>query len=95
MELEIPYGQNDRCVVQIDAERVAGVVRSRPAVKTDEMAVLTKAFQQPVASQPLDKFLADADDLLVVVNADGRRGEALECMKHLFLAAQKRDPRTL
>jgi nickel-dependent lactate racemase len=68
MNIEIPYGQHGHLTVAVDDDRVLGQIHSNSTPTVDERAVLEGALREPIASPPLDRFLQDARDVLVLVN---------------------------
>ncbi len=68
MNIRIPYGQKDHLTVNLDDGRVLGQVHPNPTAAVDEKEVLERALREPIGSPPLDRFLRDARDVLVLVN---------------------------
>lgn len=71
MIVQLPYG-SDSTQVRVDDGNVLGVLEARPGEADDEASVVRQAVEHPIGSQPLPEFLADAKDVLVIVN-DGTR----------------------
>jgi nickel-dependent lactate racemase len=68
MNIEIPYGKQDRIAVTLDDDRVLGSVHSNPTAPVDGREVLERALNQPIGSPPLDQFLRGAEDVVILVN---------------------------
>jgi len=68
MDIKIPYGQKDHLTVNLEDARVLGQIHPNPTAPVDERAVLERALREPIGSPPLDRFLQDARDVLVLVN---------------------------
>jgi len=67
MLIEVPYGEG-KTKVEIDRARVAGIVESNDVLVGDEAETVRKAIKNPVNSRNLGDFLADARDVLFIVN---------------------------
>jgi nickel-dependent lactate racemase len=67
MEIKVPYGQG---WVQIDCpeECFAGVIFPNEVPLREELVVLEEALAHPIAAETLGAFLADAAEILFVVN---------------------------
>jgi nickel-dependent lactate racemase len=72
MKIEIPYGRDGHLGVVVDDDRVLGRIHPNPTAPADEQAVLERALREPIGSVPLDRFLQNARDVLILVN-DGTR----------------------
>jgi nickel-dependent lactate racemase len=71
MRLEIPYDR-DFMEVVINDEHFGGMVYPNEVEAKDESATLMEALNNPISSKSFDEFLADARDILFIVN-DGTR----------------------
>jgi len=67
MKIKIPYGK-EKVEVAVDNSRVLGVVEPNPVYIGDETEVIQKGIQNPVNSKGFDEFIADAKDILFIVN---------------------------
>jgi len=67
MKMKIPYGK-EKVEVEVDNSRVLGVIEPNPVYIGDETEVIQKGIQNPVNSKGFDEFIADAKDLLFIVN---------------------------
>jgi nickel-dependent lactate racemase len=68
VQVQVPYGQRDVLTVQLDGERVAGVVHPNTVTVGDEKQTLEEALNHPINSKSFDQFLEDARDVLLIVN---------------------------
>lgn len=67
MLVEVPYGKG-KTKVEIDGARVAGIVEGNEVLVGDEAETVRKAIENPINSRNLGDFLADARDVLFIVN---------------------------
>jgi len=67
MLVEVPYGKG-KTKVEIDGARVAGIMEGNDVLVSDETGTVRKAIENPINSRSLGDFLADARDVLVIVN---------------------------
>ena len=68
MILKIPYGKDDEIEVKLDDRRVAGTVTPNQVPIGDEAGTIRRALENPVGAKRFSEFVADAKDLLVIVN---------------------------
>lgn len=67
MRVEVPYGK-EKIQVEIDENRIAGVIEGNDVLVADETETVQKAIENPLNSKNLRQFLADAKDVLFIVN---------------------------
>lgn len=67
MLVEVPYGKG-KTKVEIDGARVAGIVEGNEVLVGDEAETIREAIGNPINSRNLGDFLADARDVLFIVN---------------------------
>ena len=67
MLVEIPYGK-ETISINIDEERVSGIVEANTVLVGDETETVQRAIQNPIGSMSLSEFLADVRDVLIIVN---------------------------
>ena len=67
MLVAVPYGKG-KMEVEIDQARVAGIIEANNVTLSDESETVRKAIENPVNSKSLSEFLADARDVLFIVN---------------------------
>ncbi len=67
MLVTVPYGKG-KIEVEIDQARVAGIIEANNVTLADEAETVRKAIENPVNSKNLSDFLADARDVLFIVN---------------------------
>lgn len=67
MLVTVPYGKG-KIEVEIDQARVAGIIEANDVPLADEAETVRKAIETPINSKSLSDFLADARDVLFIVN---------------------------
>ena len=67
MKIKIPYG-GEKIEVRIGGSRVARVVEPDVVSLGDETETIRRGIEQPINSRRFDEFIADAGDLLFIVN---------------------------
>jgi lactate racemase len=67
MLVTVPYGK-EKIEVEIDKARVAGIIEANSVPIADESKIVHKAIENPINSKKLSDFLADARDVLFIVN---------------------------
>ncbi len=72
MDIQVPYGKEERVHVSLPDENVLGVFHPNKVTQQNESAILLNAMENPVGSKSFSKFLSDAQDILFIVN-DGTR----------------------
>jgi nickel-dependent lactate racemase len=72
MELQVPYGKDEKLNVSLPENNVLSVVYPNEVKEQNETELLLKAVENPIHSKTLSEFLSDAKDVLFIVN-DGTR----------------------
>jgi nickel-dependent lactate racemase len=72
MNIQVPYGKDDKLSVSLPDEKVLSVVYPNKVEKQNETELLLKAIENPINSKSFNDFLSDAKDVLFIVN-DGTR----------------------
>jgi nickel-dependent lactate racemase len=67
MKIRIPYGK-EKVDVEIEESRIAGIIEPNVVSVGDETETIRKGIEQPINSRSFDEFIADARDLLFIVN---------------------------
>lgn len=67
MQIQVPYGK-EHIAVDIDEKNVSQIVHPNPVESGDEKTILQHALSHPVNSETFDQFIANAEDLLFIVN---------------------------
>jgi nickel-dependent lactate racemase len=67
VKIRIPYGK-EKVDVEIEKSRVAGIIEPNVVSVGDETETIRKGIEQPINSRSFDEFIADAGDLLFIVN---------------------------
>ncbi|HID92476.1 MAG TPA: nickel-dependent lactate racemase [bacterium (Candidatus Stahlbacteria)] len=71
MKVDIPYGQK-KISVNIPDNNLLGVVYPNEVEVGDEKKILLQAIRNPIDSRTFDDFMADAKDVLFIVNDQTR-----------------------
>lgn len=72
MNIQVPYGKDDKLSVSLPDENVLSVVYPNKVEKQNETELLLKAIENPINSKSFNDFLSNAKDVLFIVN-DGTR----------------------
>jgi len=72
MELQVPYGKEEKLNVSISDRNVLAVVYPNEVKKQNESEILLRAIKNPINSKSFKEFLSNAKDILFIVN-DGTR----------------------
>jgi nickel-dependent lactate racemase len=67
MEIQVPYGKG-KLDITIDDKNFGGAVHPNEVEIGDETETLRRALEKPFGPKTFDEFLADAQDLVVIVN---------------------------
>ena len=67
MEIQVPYGR-EHIAVDIDEKNVSQIVHPNPVEIGDEKTIVQHALSHPVNSEIFDQFIANAENLLFIVN---------------------------
>jgi len=67
MKIRIPYGRK-RLEVEVEESRVSEIVEPNVVSVGDETKIIGQGIEHPIKSRSFDEFLADARDLLFIVN---------------------------
>ena len=68
MQIDLPYGRGETVSAEIPDARVAGFVSPNTVEIGDELQTLRQALSQPIDAPSFRDFLADARDVLFIVN---------------------------
>lgn len=72
MDIQIPYGKDEKLRVSVPDNNVLGVVYPNKVAEQNETEILLKAIENSINSKSFKSFLSDARDILFIVN-DGTR----------------------
>jgi nickel-dependent lactate racemase len=72
MDIQVPYGKNEKLAVSLNDENVLGIVYPNKVAEQNETEILLRAVENPIQSKSFSTFLEDAKDILFIVN-DGTR----------------------
>jgi len=72
MDIQVPYGKDEELNVDLPDKNILGVVYPNKVEEQNQTAILLKAVENPINSKSFADFLADAKDILFIVN-DGTR----------------------
>ncbi len=67
MKVKIPYGKQE-VDVEVEESRIAGIIEPNVVSIGDETKIILDGIEQPINSRSFDEFIADAEDLLFIVN---------------------------
>jgi lactate racemase len=67
MKIRIHYGK-EKAEVEVAETRVAGIIEPNTVSVGDEIETITRGLERPLNSRSFDEFIADATDLLFIVN---------------------------
>ena len=71
MKIRIPYGK-EKVEVEVEESRVSGIVEPNIVSVGDETETIRRGIEHPINSGRFDEFIADARDLLFIVNDSTR-----------------------
>jgi nickel-dependent lactate racemase len=83
MIVEVPY-DNGKVEVEIDKARVGGIIEANNVPIADESETVRNAIENPVNSKKLSEFLADARDVLFIVNDATRATPTARVLEILY-----------
>lgn len=72
MDIQVPYGKDEKLAVSIPGKNVLAVVYPNEVHKQNESEILLHAIEHPINSKNFKEFLKSAKDILFIVN-DGTR----------------------
>jgi len=67
MRITIPYGKG-KVDVEVEESKVAGLIEPNVVPVGDEIKTIRRGIEQPINCRSFDEFIADAEDLLFIVN---------------------------
>jgi nickel-dependent lactate racemase len=67
MRIEIPYGK-EKVEIEVEGTKIAGIIEPNVVSVGDETETIRKGIEEPIDSGGFDEFIADAGDLLFIVN---------------------------
>ena len=67
MEIELPYGK-ETIKVSVPDENVLEIIKPNSVTLGDDRATIYDAISKPINSKPFQEFIADAKDVLFIVN---------------------------
>ncbi len=83
MEIDIPYGQ-ELVKVTVPDDNVLGVIAPKEVAIRDERTTIYDALSNPINSKPFSEFIADAKDILFIVNDATRPTPTAKLLDILF-----------
>jgi len=90
MKIKIPYGK-EKVAVKVDDDRVLGVIEPNPVCSGDEAETIRKGIQNPISSKSFDEFIADAKDLLFIVNDHTRPTPTAKVLEVIYDKVRDKD----
>jgi len=94
MKIKIPYGK-ETVEVEVDDERVLGIIEPNPVSIGDEIETIRKGIQNPANSKSFDEFIEDAKDLLFIVNDYTRPTPTVKVLDVLYDRVKEKDVKFL
>ena len=67
MRIRIPYGKG-KVDVEVEESKIAGIIEPNVVSVGNETKTVRKGIEQPIDSSSFDEFIANAEDLLFIVN---------------------------
>ncbi|MFP3898672.1 MAG: nickel-dependent lactate racemase [Dehalococcoidia bacterium] len=94
MRIGIPYGKG-KVEVEVDVEesRVAGMVEPNVVSVGDEREIIRRGIESPINSKGFDEFIADARDLLFIVNDHTRPTPTARILEVVYPRVREMNPR--
>jgi len=90
MKIKIPYGK-EKVAVEVDDDRVSGVIEPNPVHIGDEAEIIRKGIENPINSKSFDEFIADARDLLFIVNDHTRPTPTAKVLEVIYDKVKDKD----
>lgn len=90
MKIKLPYGK-EKIVVEVDDDRVLGVIEPNPVHIGDEAEIIRKGIENPINSKSFDEFIADARDLLFIVNDHTRPTPTAKVLEVIYDKIKDKD----
>lgn len=90
MKIKLPYGK-EKVVVEVDDDRVLGVIEPNPVHIGDEAEIIRKGIENPINSKSFDEFIADARDLLFIVNDHTRPTPTAKVLEVIYDKIKDKD----
>lgn len=94
MQIEVPY-QKDKINIDVDDNRVAGIITGNEVTISDEDATLRHGIENPINSQSLKDFLKDTTDILFIVNDATRPTPTSRILDSVFKIIKPANPKFL
>jgi len=90
MKIQIPYGK-ERVDVEVADDRILGVIEPNPVYIGDEAEIIRKGIENPINSKSFDEFIADARDLLFIVNDHTRPTPTAKVLEVIYDKVKDKD----
>jgi nickel-dependent lactate racemase len=90
MKIAIPYAK-EKVEVEVEGSRVSGVVEPNVVSIGDEAKTIHKGIEQPINSSGFDEFIADARDLLFIVNDYTRPTPTVKILEAIYPEIRYKD----
>jgi nickel-dependent lactate racemase len=90
MKIRIPYGK-EKVDVEIEENRIAGIIEPNVVSVGDETKTIRKGIEQPINSRNFDEFIADAGDLLFIVNDYTRPTPTVKILEVIYPKAKDKN----
>ena len=90
MKIKIPYGK-EKVAVEVDDDRVLGIIEPNPVYIGEETEIIRKGIENPINSKSFDEFIADARDLLFIVNDHTRPTPTAKVLEVIYDKVKNKD----
>jgi len=92
MKIRIPYG-GQKVEVKVEESRVSRVVEPNVVSVGDETETIRRGIEQPINSRRFDEFIADAGDLLFIVNDSTRPTPTAKILEVIYPEVKDKNTR--
>ncbi|MBN1551718.1 nickel-dependent lactate racemase [bacterium] len=82
MRVEVPYGQT-HITVDLDPDRIAGIIYPNEVATHDESDVLTQALENPLGKPSFSEYMQEPGKTIVIVNDGTRPTPTSKVISHL------------
>jgi nickel-dependent lactate racemase len=92
MKIRIPYGK-EKVEVEVEESRISGIVEPNVVSVGDETETIRRGIEQSINSRRFDEFIADARDLLFIVNDYTRPTPTAKIMEVIYPVVKNKNTR--
>jgi nickel-dependent lactate racemase len=91
MRMVIPYGE-EKVDVEVEESKIAGIIEPNVVSVSNETKTIRKGIEQPIDSSSFDEFIADAGDLLFIVNDYTRPTPTVKILEVIYPRIKDKKP---